>query len=67
MEEINIILPEGMTMGEDKSVLPNPDEVLYWNNYKNRTFYIDYEIEDDYELLELSKLIVQFKDRKSVV
>jgi ATP-dependent Clp protease protease subunit len=59
-EHINIILPEGMTMDEDKSVLPNPDEVLYWNNYKNRTFYIDYEIEDDYELLELSKIIVQF-------
>ena len=63
MEQINFTIPKeiiSLLQNNNETVLPSPDEVLYWNNYKNRTFYIDYEIEDDYELLELSKLIIQF-------
>ena len=61
MEQINFTIPKeiiSLLQNNNETVLPSPDEVLYWNNYKNRTFYIDYEIEDDYELLELSKLII---------
>ena len=39
--------------------LPSPEELSYWESRRNRTFYIDYEIEDDYMLMELSKIIIQ--------
>lgn len=39
--------------------LPSPEELSYWESRKNRTFYIDYEIDDDYMLIELSKIIIQ--------
>ena len=39
--------------------LPSPDEVTYWEGRKSRIFYIDYEIGDDYSLIELSKIILQ--------
>lgn len=39
--------------------LPMPEELSYWNLRKNRTFVIDYEIDDDYSLIELSKVIIQ--------
>ena len=38
---------------------PLPEEVTYWKSAQNRTFYIDYEICDDYSLLELGKIIIQ--------
>jgi len=44
--------------------LPDPDAVSYYANAKNRTFFIDYEIERDEEtcysrLMELSKIIIR--------
>ena len=39
--------------------LPNVEEVTFWKLYKNRTFFIDYEIEDDYRCIELAKIIIQ--------
>lgn len=44
--------------------LPDPDAVSYYANARNRTFFIDYEIERDEEtcysrLMELSKIIIQ--------
>ena len=38
--------------------LPDPEELTYWEARKNRIFYIDYEIEEDMSLIELSKVIV---------
>ena len=38
---------------------PNPDEYTYWKARENRTFYIDWEIEEDYSLMELGKIIIQ--------
>ena len=38
--------------------LPTPEELAYWNLFKHRTFFIDYEIEDDYRLIELSKYLI---------
>ncbi len=44
--------------------LPDPDTVSYYANAKNRTFFIDYEIERDEEtcysrLMELAKIIIR--------
>lgn len=36
---------------------PTSEEYTYWNLRKSRVFFIDYEIEDDYALMELSKVI----------
>lgn len=39
--------------------LPDPETYTYWKDRKNRTFYIDYEIDDTYTLMELAKVIIQ--------
>lgn len=39
--------------------LPDPAEIEYWKLAENRTFFIDYEIEDDYRLMELGKTIIR--------
>ena len=36
-----------------------PEEYTYWKLRENRTFTIDYEIDDDYSLIELGKIIIQ--------
>ena len=47
-------------VGDTKeSQLPTPEEYTYWKDRKNRTFYIDYEIDEDYSLVELAKIIIQ--------
>ena len=38
---------------------PAPEEYTYWCLRKNRVFSIDYEIDDDYALIELGKIILQ--------
>lgn len=45
--------------GTKSSDLPTPEEYTYWLDRKNRTFYIDYEIDEDYSLMELAKIIIQ--------
>lgn len=42
-----------------ESELPTPEEYTYWKDRKNRTFYIDYEIDENYSLVELAKIIIQ--------
>lgn len=37
----------------------SPEEYTYWKARENRTFYIDYEICEDYSLIELGKIIIQ--------
>lgn len=39
--------------------LPSPEEVTYWNLRKQRVYWIDYEIDDCYMLMELAKEIVR--------
>lgn len=47
-------------IGETKSSeIPAPDEYNYWCLRKKRQFFIDYEIMDDYSLIELGKTIIQ--------
>lgn len=39
--------------------LPLPEELTYWQLRKLRTFFIDYEIDDNYRLMDLSKDIIR--------
>lgn len=39
--------------------LPAPEEVTYWGLQQKRTYWIDYEIDEDYSLIELAKEIVR--------
>ena len=36
-----------------------PEEYTYWKARESRCFFIDWEIDDDYSLLELGKIIIQ--------
>ena len=50
-------------VGELKSSdIPSPEEYQYWSDRENRTFYIDYEIDDKYALIELCKAIVRINE-----
>lgn len=37
----------------------SPEEYTYWKARENRTFYIDYELDEDYMAIELGKIIIQ--------
>ena len=41
------------------NVLPEPGEYTYWKAREDRVFYVDYEIDETYELMELCKSIIQ--------
>lgn len=41
------------------SPYPSPEEYTYWNDRNSRTFYVDYEVDEDYMLIELGKIIIQ--------
>ena len=40
-----------------ESDIPSPEEYNYWRSRKNRIFYIDYIIDENYSLVELGKEI----------
>ena len=44
---------------ENSGFYPDQNEYTYWKARENRTFYIDYEIEEDYCLMDLGKVIIQ--------
>ena len=61
MELLQFMIPQ-----ELKEIsLPSPEELSYWNLRKNRVFTIDYEIDECYSLIELSKVIIHmnFEER----
>lgn len=69
MKEVSIIeLLEIPLIGNTKeSQLPTPEEFTYWKDRENRTFYIDYEIDECYSLVELAKIIIQMNiDEKDI-
>lgn len=53
----NIVLPviDGIS---NKDIL-TPEEYNYWTSRQNRTFYIDFEVDETYELMEIAKVIIQ--------
>lgn len=64
MEELmEFILPEEMK----NITLPEPTEVEYWKLAKNRAFFIDYEVDEDYKLIELAKTIIRMNLEESSI
>lgn len=55
---MDILIPGILSNAESEKYL-SPEQYTYWKARENRTFYIDYEIEEDYSLVELSKIIIQ--------
>ena len=52
-------LPISIVDSLDKRKYPTPEEYNYWKSRENRTFFIDYEVDEFYNLIELSKVIIQ--------
>ena len=52
------LLPLMLNDAESDKYL-SPEMYTYWKARENRVFYIDYEIDEDYNLVELSKIIIQ--------
>ncbi len=58
LEEL-ILDPLPLVGSIKENEIPTPEEYDYWNNRNNRIFFIDYEIDDNYNLIELSKTILR--------
>ena len=54
---MEFLLPSILEDAENDKYL-SPETYTYWKARENRTFYIDYEICEDYSLIELSKIII---------
>ncbi len=52
-------LPLPVPVQDMSSGLPCPDEMLYWELKENRTYWVDYEIDEKYQLITLAKEIVR--------
>ena len=48
-----------VTDGLKNMTLPSPEEYDYWGLRKNRIYFIDYLIDDNYSLVELTKTIIR--------
>lgn len=54
---MDIAIPLPLQM-DNNSPLPPPNEVLYWELKEKRTYWIDYEIDEGYDLLTLAKELI---------
>lgn len=48
-------LPISMVDSLDKRKYPTPEEYNYWKSRENRTFFVDYEVDEFYNLIENKK------------
>lgn len=55
---MEILLPNILSGAESEKYL-SPELYTYWKAREDRTFYIDYEIDEMYSLVELGKVIIQ--------
>ena len=55
---MEILLPNILDSAKSENYI-SPEEFTYWKSRENRTFYVDYEIDETYELIELGKIIIQ--------
>lgn len=65
MDELLLSIP--MVGNLKDSALPTPEEYNYWKARANRIFYIDYEVDETYMLIELSKTIIQMNIEESTI
>lgn len=67
MDLDNLITAIPLVGAMKDSSLPSPEEYDYWHNRDKRIFFIDYEVEDDYQLIDLSKTIIKINhDDRSI-
>ena len=55
---MEILLPNILADAESEKYL-SPELYTYWKARENRTFYIDYELDECYDLINLGKIIIQ--------
>lgn len=55
---MEFLLPSILNDAESEKYL-SPEMYTYWKARESRTFYIDYELDEMYSLIELSKVIIQ--------
>ena len=55
---MEILLPSILENAKSENYI-SPEEFTYWKARENRTFYVDYEIDEGYSLIELGKIIIQ--------
>lgn len=55
---MQFLLPNILEEAKSENYI-SPEEYTYWKSRENRTFYVDYEIDETYELIELGKIIIQ--------
>lgn len=55
---MEFLLPSILSDAESEKYL-SPELYTYWKSRENRTFYIDFEIDECYSLIELGKIIIQ--------
>lgn len=58
MEDFIDIVPIPIVGDKKDSDLPDPVDYQYWVDRNNRIFYIDYDIDDTYYLVEFAKTII---------
>lgn len=58
-------IPLPVPVTDVSSPLPSPDEALYWELKEQRTYWIDYEITDRYDLLTLAKEIIHLNQEEN--
>lgn len=59
MGAIELPLPLPVPVQDMSAGLPCPDDMLYWELKENRTYWVDYEIDEKYQLITLAKEIVR--------
>jgi ATP-dependent Clp protease protease subunit len=59
-EFIGIAIPEEL----QKLALPSPEELNYWTLRQQRTFFIDFEIDNSYALMETAKEIIRINNEE---
>lgn len=63
---MDILLPSILEDAKNENYI-SPEEYTYWKARENRIFYIDYEVDECYSLIELSKIIIQMNiDEKDI-
>lgn len=54
-----ILIPPSVFDSESESFFPDPQDYTYWEARESRIFYIDWELDEIYNAVELSKIIIQ--------
>lgn len=56
---MDILIPPSVFDSESESFFPVPEDYNYWEARESRIFYIDWELDEVYNAVELSKIIIQ--------